>query len=78
MAKVILSPDGEGKRIVDIDSIHIPDLWPVAMALRDYSEANAEWSEQVLEVWHLAHDLKKHIQNLDDAIELKKAALPQV
>tara|TARA_R110000751_G_C13407630_1_gene438548 strand:- start:148 stop:333 length:186 start_codon:yes stop_codon:yes gene_type:complete len=35
----------------------IPDLWHLAMALKDWGMEPA--SAAVLETWHLAHDLKK-------------------
>lgn len=37
--------------------IEIPDLWHLAMALRDWGMEPA--SAAVLETWHLAHDMKK-------------------
>ncbi len=40
----------------DIDKIKIPDLWQTAMNLPEVDK------EAVLEVWHLCHSLKRHIQ----------------
>ena len=43
----------------DINSIYIPDLWHLALAQsRDLDK------EAILEVWHLCHKLKKHIQDI--------------
>jgi len=52
----------------DVETIQIPDLWHVAMALldgRDFSsnskEYNAVLSNAILEVWYLTHNLRQHI-----------------
>lgn len=50
---VVLFPDGEARRSVLPSQIEIPDLWALAMKLED-SEQKA-----VLDVWHLAHDLRR-------------------
>ena len=42
---------------MDAKTVEIPDLWHLAMALRDWGMEPA--SAAVLETWHLAHDLKK-------------------
>lgn len=55
MPKVIRCPDGEGRTEVDIEEVNIPDLWHIAMALPEHLQ------KPVLEVWHLAHDLKRNI-----------------
>jgi hypothetical protein len=55
MTKIIRCPDGEGRTEVDIEKVHIPDLWHIAMSLPDIHQ------KQILEVWHLAHDLKRNI-----------------
>ena len=52
---VTLSCGGTNKRQVDPASIEIPNLWHLAMRLKGLER------EQVLEVWNLAHDLRKHI-----------------
>ncbi len=40
----------------DIDSIQIPSVWHIATSL------DGKKRELILEVWHLCHYLKKHIQ----------------
>jgi hypothetical protein len=52
--------NGEHERQVHINDVQIPDLWHVAMYLKDSAD-------MILETWYLAHDLKKHIQE-----EMKK------
>lgn len=52
--EVITQKDPEIK--TDINAIQIPDLWHIAMKLTDASR------EKVLEVWHLCHSLRDHIQ----------------
>lgn len=42
----------------DVDSIQIPDMWHIAM-----NEKNPQVKNAILDVWHIAHDLKKHIQS---------------
>lgn len=71
---------------VDINSVEIPDLWHLAMFVKDHEEEISQrighnhlaigtvirdgnalkaptWSEAILETWHIAHDLKKNIQD---------------
>jgi hypothetical protein len=55
MPKIIRCPDGEGRTEVDIEEVIIPDLWHIAMALPEHQK------KPVLEVWNLAHDLKRNI-----------------
>jgi len=50
-----------------INGITVPNLWHLAQALKDgnltRNKANlAKAAEEVLECWHLAHDMKRHIQ----------------
>lgn len=47
----------------DINEIEIADLWHVAMFLKDEGKPTA--SEQVLQCWHDAHDMKNHIIEFD-------------
>ena len=68
MNTIIRSPRGTARRAVKIESIQIPDLWHLAMWLKD-NEATVskaighnhlggqKWSDAVLETWHLCHDL---------------------
>jgi len=56
---VTLSPGAQNERQIKVDDIEIPDLWHVAGFLEEKGQKRA--AAGVLEVWHLAHDLKKHI-----------------
>ena len=65
----IKSPHGEGQCKVPLDTVAIPDLWNAATFLKrlasgekfKFDKHNRELcmcqSEEILEVWHLAHDL---------------------
>lgn len=53
---VTLSKGGKGERSVDASKIEIPDLWHLAQ-----SQDSQQDREAILEVWHLAHDLRTHI-----------------
>ena len=63
--KVTLSKDGTKKRTVDINEIEIPDMWHHIPYIRQCSDIpeqeRNEMAEEILECWHLAHDLKRHI-----------------
>ena len=58
------------ERTVEVSKITIPDLWHVAMALKDMGDKEPRFggaygmsaSEAVLECWHLCHDLKRAIE----------------
>ena len=64
---VILAQGGTDERIIFANSIEIKDLWHICMDIR--SGASKKWDEEerernykeILEVWHLAHNLKRHI-----------------
>ena len=43
------------KGAVEAASIHIPDLWHIAMALPERHK------DMVLQCWHAAHAMKDHI-----------------
>lgn len=61
---------------VDINEVDIPDMWHLAMWLKDLAGKEKrvshdgmpfpvileQWSEMTLETWGIAHDLKKNIQ----------------
>ena len=63
MKTIIRSKDGKDERTVSLDEIAIPDLWHLAIALQ--AEGRSRESADVLEVWHLAHDLLRHIYEKD-------------
>lgn len=62
--KVTLCTGGEGEHTASISKIIIPDLWHIARAVRacDGIMYRDKSADQILEVWHLAHDLKNHIR----------------
>lgn len=62
--KVTLAKDGELERVLPISQIPIPDLWHIAEAVRHSKEfwAGKKTCDLILEVWYLAHDFKRHIQ----------------
>lgn len=64
----------------------IPDLWHIAQAInegRDHGaiskEACEELAEQILHVWHMAHDLKSVIEKQEQAklVDPAPAELPK-
>ena len=64
---VTLNKGGTKERTVRIDEIQIPDMWHLAMALKDFPTDNMivdpiACSELVLECWAMAKGLKRHIE----------------
>jgi len=57
---ITLCKGGTGEREVSADAIEIADLWHVAERLD--REGMHGMAEDVRTVWHLAHDLRRHIQ----------------
>jgi hypothetical protein len=68
--KITRSKGGTAEREVDVQDIQVPDLWHVAMHLKELSESSNSHlkhkykiaSEEILETWHLAHDMKRYLQ----------------
>lgn len=64
---VKLSKNGAAARDVFIKNVEIKDLWHIAMNIKDGSckywsqEERGKISEEILDAWHRAHDLKTHI-----------------
>ena len=61
------SKGGTAEREEIISQIQVPDLWELYIALKDGNltrskQVQARWADTVLETWHLAHDMKRHIQ----------------
>ena len=52
---VKLAPGGTAERDVALEQIQIPDMWHLAQALPEPDRS------KILEVWHLAHDLKRNL-----------------
>ena len=75
MEKVITqSKGGAAERQTPINQVKIPDLWHIAMLLKDHETdlslghnhlQGQSMSDAVLECWHTCHDLKRHIQEED-------------
>ena len=59
MGTITLAEGGTAERKIEIKNITVPDLWHIAMRLHGRDQ------EMVLECWHLAHDMKRHIQSQD-------------
>jgi len=57
---VLLNKGGTEQRIVRASSITIPDCWLIAERLG----LKTPDGKAVLETWHLAHDLLRHIKEL--------------
>lgn len=55
---ITLNEGGTGERVIDILHIQIPDIWHIAHRIE-----NEEDRKLVLEVWSLAHDMKRHLQD---------------
>ena len=64
------SKGGTAEREEIISQIQVPDLWKIAEIFQGksnnmyMSKANREAvADAILECWHLAHDMKKHLQS---------------
>ena len=64
------SKGGTAEREEIISQIQVPDLWKIAEVFQGksntmyMSKANREAvADAILECWHLAHDMKKHLQS---------------
>lgn len=64
---VELAKNGTDARVIFAKDIEIKDLWHLAMAIRKgeftvWSEKQREeFSDDILDIWALAHHLKDHI-----------------
>ncbi len=56
--KITMHKGGTAEKTVNASQIVIPDLWHIAQ-----SQPDSEDKKSILEVWHLAHELLKHIRN---------------
>lgn len=65
---MVRSPDGENRRRVELSTVTVPDLWHIAIALKEGRGRNIPQAAQVragdaiLEAWHLAHDLLENLR----------------
>ncbi len=55
MTQVTINKGGTAEKTVEAESLTIHNLWNISFQLPD------KQGEMVREVWHLAHDLKRHI-----------------
>lgn len=65
--KITRYPNGTAREQVELDEIQVPDLWHLAQDLR--AKGLVALSNQVLDVWGLAHDLLWNLRELDKAHE---------
>ena len=68
METIVRAPKGTDRQEVEVDKIQVPDLWHVAMYLKDNDMKT--WGEMVQDCWHLTHDLIQNIKADRDGIEL--------
>ena len=61
METVVLAAKGTKRQIIDVNKIRIPDLWHVAMRIKEGKSTIPRDAEDILEAWHLCHDLKSNI-----------------
>ena len=77
--KIIRAKGGTGEKVLDLDSLQIPDLWHLAGALAASGlfyinnmadpEKPHNAGDVVLDVWHLVHDLKKNLERIQAGLE---------
>ena len=74
MTGIIQSKGGGGERCTEIRDIEVPDLWHIYSwfdnlpgDMVDLSNPKAQ-AKQVLECWHLTHDMKNCLQVLDKVL----------
>ena len=60
MNTIIRARGGKAEHVVNVDTIMVPDLWHLAMALHQ------EDQKDVLECWHLCHDLLRAVKDAPD------------
>ena len=51
---------GSKERTVRVSAIHIPDLWKLVQEHKHYQRASEK--AQILECWHLTHDLLRAVK----------------
>ena len=65
--KIITAERGAKEKNIDVEKIKILDLWFIAMNLKD-----ARARKRVLDVWHLAHDMRGALCHIADGADLTK------
>lgn len=66
--EITLSKGGTAERKITMSQLQIPDLWGLTQNIRQNSkiEQAGLCADKILECWHLAHDLKNHIESQPD------------
>ncbi len=69
--KYIRRSRGEHALREDINNIEVPDAWSLAQHIRGTGENHKgqDVAEIVLDLWYLAHDLKRALQHAADVME---------
>lgn len=62
--KVTLFKGGTKEKTVKISEVQIPNLWHIAQAIRENGKVQdgPGCAELILECWHIAGALKRHIE----------------
>lgn len=72
--KIVRAQGGTGEKIVDLNVAQypgiVPDLWHVAMELRD--QGNIHASKMVLDCWHLTHDMLGALHCIEMGADITK------
>ena len=75
MSKTIIrAKGGTGEHVVPLRDIRVEDLWHIVQVLKDPAKLKSlssirnkdlafQCGESILGVWHLCHDLLRHIQD---------------
>lgn len=69
--KVTLSKGARNERTVEAQELEIPDLWHLHLWLKEKGDPSAG---MVLNTWHIAHDLKRHIMAREEPSPLEALA----
>lgn len=63
---ITLAKGGAAEREVPVSEIQVRDLWHLATRLRKDKQYDPRAADWVLETWHLAHDLLRHVRETPD------------
>ena len=58
--ELVRARGGSLERVVPVDELRVPDLWHIAMHLKERGFPKAQ--DEVLECWYLCHDLLRSIR----------------
>lgn len=61
---IVRAPGGADQREVKVAEIEVPDLWIITQLMQKKGQTKRmkEAAAEVLECWHLCHDLLKNIK----------------